>query len=96
VWCTLKQMPAGHAHVTAAAQPATTLSGSLWPGRYFTFSCVVLMISVSLRSPIISSKTHIWRVITNSHASSRSVTADDVHSHKHAPSRWDQTHPSVQ
>ena len=37
----------------------TTLSGSLWPGKYLTFSCFVLMISVSFRPSIISSYTYI-------------------------------------
>ena len=38
---------------------ATTLVGSLAPGRYLTFSCVVLMISVRLLPPMSSSYTHI-------------------------------------
>lgn len=33
----------------------TTFLGSLWPGRYLTFSCSVFMISVSLRPWMISS-----------------------------------------
>lgn len=37
----------------------TTLGGSLWPGRYLTFSCVSLMISVNFLPSIISSYTHI-------------------------------------
>lgn len=37
----------------------TTFSGNLWPGRYFTFSCVVLIISVSFLPSIISSNTYI-------------------------------------
>ena len=43
----------------------TTLGGSLWPGRYFTFSWSVLMISVSLRLLIISSNTHMFTVVSN-------------------------------
>lgn len=43
----------------------TTLGGSLCPGRYFTFSWSVLMISVSLRPFTISSKTHMFTVVSN-------------------------------
>ena len=43
----------------------TTLDGSLCPGRYFTFSWSVLIISVSLRSLTISSNTHILTVLSN-------------------------------
>ena len=39
---------------------ATTLVGSLAPGRYLTFSCVVLMISVRLLPSMSSSYTHIF------------------------------------
>lgn len=42
----------------------TTLVGSLCPGRYFTFSCSVLMISVNLRPFTISSNTHIFTVLS--------------------------------
>ena len=38
----------------------TTLGGSLCPGRYLTFSCSVLMISVSRRPPTSSSSTHMF------------------------------------
>lgn len=38
---------------------AITLVGSLCPGRYLTFSCSVLMISVNLRPLMISSYTYI-------------------------------------
>lgn len=37
----------------------TTLGGSLCPGRYLTFSCCVLMISVSFLPPTSSSNTHM-------------------------------------
>lgn len=37
----------------------TTLEGSLCPGRYLTFSCSVLMISVSFLPPTSSSNTHM-------------------------------------
>lgn len=37
----------------------TTLGGSLCPGRYLTFSCCVLMISVSFLPPMSSSNTHM-------------------------------------
>lgn len=43
----------------------TTLGGSLWPGRYLTFSWSVLMISVSLRPSTISSNTHMLTVVSN-------------------------------
>lgn len=43
----------------------TTLDGSLCPGRYFTFSWSVLMISVSFRSFTISSNTHMLTVLSN-------------------------------
>lgn len=43
----------------------TTLGGSLWPGRYFTFSWSVLMISVSLRPLTVSSNTHMFTVVSN-------------------------------
>ncbi|MEQ2194709.1 hypothetical protein XENOCAPTIV_001869 [Xenoophorus captivus] len=46
-------------------QLLTTLVGSLCPGRYFTFSWLVLIISVSLRPFTISSKTHIFTVLSN-------------------------------
>ena len=39
--------------------PARRFGVNFAPGRYFTFSCSVLMISVSLRSPTFSSNTHI-------------------------------------
>lgn len=38
----------------------TTLGGSLCPGRYLTFSCSVLMMSVSRRPPTSSSSTHMF------------------------------------
>ena len=37
----------------------TTLGGNLCPGRYLTFSCCVLMISVSFFPPMSSSNTHM-------------------------------------
>lgn len=37
----------------------TTFSGNLCPGKYFTFSCVWFMISVSFLPSIISSNTYI-------------------------------------
>lgn len=37
----------------------TTFAGNLCPGRYLTFSCVSLMISVSFLPSIISSNTYI-------------------------------------
>ena len=37
----------------------TTFSGSLCPGKYLTFSCLVLMISVSFCPSIISSYTYM-------------------------------------
>lgn len=37
----------------------TTLGGSLCPGRYLTFSCCVLMISVSFLPAMSSSNTHM-------------------------------------
>lgn len=43
----------------------TTLAGSLCPGRYFTFSWVVLIISVSFFPFTISSNTHILTVLSN-------------------------------
>lgn len=43
----------------------TTLLGSLCPGRYFTFSWSVLIISVSLRPFTISSNTHIFTTLSN-------------------------------
>lgn len=44
----------------AGSQAAlTTLGGSLCPGRYLTFSCSVLMMSVSRRPPTSSSSTHM-------------------------------------
>lgn len=43
----------------------TTLGGSLWPGRYLTFSWSVLMMSVSLRPFTISSNTHMLTVVSN-------------------------------
>lgn len=43
----------------------TTLGGNLWPGRYFTFSWSVLMISVSLRPFTVSSNTHMFTVVSN-------------------------------
>lgn len=43
----------------------TTFSGSLWLGKYFTFSCVSLIISVSFRPLIISSKTHMDTWLSN-------------------------------
>lgn len=43
----------------------TTFAGSLWPGRYFTFSWSVLIISVSLRPFTVSSNTHIFTVLSN-------------------------------
>lgn len=43
----------------------TTFAGSLCPGRYFTFSCSVLIISVSLHPFTISSNTHIFTVLSN-------------------------------
>merc|ERR1719238_1861784 len=41
------------------------LVGRLLPFRYFTFSCVVLMISVSFLPSTISSKTHMLTSLTN-------------------------------
>lgn len=49
----------------------TTLGGSLCPGRYLTFSCCVLMISVSFLPPMSSSKTHM--VTLGSKCASRSA-----------------------
>lgn len=43
----------------------TTFGGSLWPGRYLTFSWSVLMISVSLRPSTVSSNTHMLTVVSN-------------------------------
>ena len=43
----------------------TTFSGNMCLGRYFTFSCVSLMISVNLRPSISSSKTHIETCVSN-------------------------------
>lgn len=43
----------------------TTLGGSLCPGKYFAFSCSVLMSSVSLRPLTISSNTHMFTVFSN-------------------------------
>lgn len=40
----------------------TTFLGSLWPGRYLTFSCCVFMISVSFFPSIISSYTHMLTI----------------------------------
>lgn len=45
-------------------QALTTLGGSLCPGRYLTFSCSVLMISVSRRPPTSSSSTHMFTVFS--------------------------------
>ena len=44
---------------------ATTFSGSFRPGRYLTFSWVVLMISVSFFLSTISSNTHMLTVGSN-------------------------------
>lgn len=44
---------------------ATTLWGNLHPGRYLTFSCSVLIISVNLRPFTSSSYTHICLHHTN-------------------------------
>lgn len=49
----------------------TTLGGSLYPGRYLTFSCSVLMMSVSRRPPTSSSSTHM--VTRSSKALSRAA-----------------------
>eukprot|EP00756_Hemistasia_phaeocysticola_P023115 Hpha_TRINITY_DN15871_c1_g3::TRINITY_DN15871_c1_g3_i1::g.187768::m.187768 len=59
-WCGMFTtiMSASLTH-SAASAVATMFSGSLYPGRYFTFSCAVLMISVSLRPRTISSYTYI-------------------------------------
>jgi len=42
----------------------TTLGGSLWPGRYLTFSWSVLMMSVSFLPSITSSNTHMFTVVS--------------------------------
>lgn len=51
-------------HASFKSGMATTFSGRLIPGKYFTFSCFVLIISVSFSEvpsscSIISSKTHM-------------------------------------
>mmetsp|Transcript_90198 Transcript_90198/g.259939 ORF Transcript_90198/g.259939 Transcript_90198/m.259939 type:complete len:304 (-) Transcript_90198:1142-2053(-) len=51
---------------STASGSATTLCGSGKPGKYFTFSCSVLMISVNLRPSICSSCTHIVTVFWKS------------------------------
>lgn len=43
----------------------TTFSGSLCPGRYFTFSWSLLMMSVNFLPLTVSSKTHILTVEAN-------------------------------
>jgi hypothetical protein len=43
----------------------TTFSGSLCPGRYFTFSWSLFMMSVSFLPLTVSSKTHILTVEAN-------------------------------
>lgn len=43
----------------------TTFSGSLWLGKYFTFSWVSLIISVNFFPSISSSKTHIETWVSN-------------------------------
>lgn len=46
-------------------QSLTTFSGSLCPGRYFTFSWSLFMMSVSFLPLTVSSKTHIFTVEAN-------------------------------
>ena len=46
-------------------QSLTTFSGSLCPGRYFTFSWSLFMMSVSFLPLTVSSKTHILTVEAN-------------------------------
>mmetsp|Transcript_20685 Transcript_20685/g.53450 ORF Transcript_20685/g.53450 Transcript_20685/m.53450 type:complete len:217 (+) Transcript_20685:753-1403(+) len=45
---------------------ATMLVGSLMPGRYLTFSCVSLIISVRFFPSICSSNTHMFTVVSKS------------------------------
>mmetsp|Transcript_11883 Transcript_11883/g.27840 ORF Transcript_11883/g.27840 Transcript_11883/m.27840 type:complete len:337 (-) Transcript_11883:36-1046(-) len=59
-WCGMTTMRSV-ASRTASAMSATarTFEGSVIPGRYLTFSCLVLMMSVSFWPSTISSCTHI-------------------------------------
>ena len=65
-WCgKTKMMISASLAVSTTSGTATTFKGSLWPGKYLTFSWSVFMMSVSLRPFIISSYTYILIVFSN-------------------------------
>jgi len=73
--------------VTASTRSgfATTLSGSLTPGKYFTFSCSWLMMSVNFLPSIISSYTHICHRTQSKQGTQSTSGATDTPCQEHIP-----------